>query len=254
MNCQSTRRRLLALECPTAPPAELHQHLADCPACQSWHEQLAGIERDVPRLPVPPPTRREAFLEQLAGEASLPPRPYLPLPTRRERGLRKMAVAVALAASLLVIASAVWFGRPDGTGNGSRVEQPAVKDPLARLLDDDPRWQQAATPRERVVILDQLANDVEGKALALARASRGKQLADELALYRRVIDALADTEAPQTSRDERNRLLTPIANRLSTFQREALRLARETPESSVSLLALADVADEGHRKLRALLA
>src|SRR5262249_30759077 len=131
---------------------------------------------------------------------------------------------------------------------------PTIKDPLTKLLDDDPRWQQAATPRERIVILDQLANDVEGKALALARTSRVKQLGDELALYRRVIDALADTEAPQMSRAERERLLTPIANRLSTFQSEALRLARDVPESSVSLQALADVADEGHRKLRALLA
>src|SRR5262249_54440709 len=112
VNCEMVHRRLLTLEEPERLPADLNDHLAVCAACRSWHEHLVAVEREVPFLPVPPPERRTSFLRTLSEKLPARSRPRLFRPSlngQRERGQRKVAIAVALAASLLVLALGAWL-------------------------------------------------------------------------------------------------------------------------------------------------
>src|SRR3954465_14591209 len=104
MNCDVTRRRLLAAERPERPPLEAKRHLAGCPACRAWHHALVDLEQQVPALPAPP----FAAKGRLVSLFRSPPRPAAersaPAPVLRivrpaplatpakERGLRKTAV------------------------------------------------------------------------------------------------------------------------------------------------------------------
>src|SRR6185503_16017455 len=99
VNCEIVHRRLLSLERPETPTADLRQHLSACAACRSWHEQFVSLEREVPFLPVPPPERRSDFLRALRQKPPVKSRPRLFRPSlnsKRESALRKVAVAFAL--------------------------------------------------------------------------------------------------------------------------------------------------------------
>jgi hypothetical protein len=260
VTCESVHRRLLALESPEAPPADVRLHLEHCPACRSFQEHLVQMEAEVPRLPVPEPARKAAFLRTLREDASLlappPPRLHMPVPGfRRERGLRKMAVAVALAASLLVIAlgALLWqSGSPDIPGHNP--DSLARRSPLEQRLEGMPTWSQAKGPRDRVAVLDGLADEVERTVVRTRRAVSREEMERQVKFYQEVIDRLTEIEAKGLSDTERKEVLDPIARRLAAVDSEATRLARRHPEMADSLRQLASVAAEGDRKLRALLA
>ncbi len=260
MICDTIHRRLLALERPELPPADLRQHLEVCAGCRLWHEHLVQIERDVPQLSLPAPVNKRAFLVELMQEAETPvSRPgvlrmsdFRSRPAKRERGLRKMAVAVALAATLLFLAFGVWIANQKDPVVVKPDQTVARKSPLEHRLENDARWDEARTPSERVKILDELANEVAWKALALPRGSP-EDLQAQVRLYSEVVKRLADKEAPEMTIEDRSRLLRPIAGRLAEVQSEATRLAVTTPEARVALEELAYAAAEGDRKLRALI-
>jgi hypothetical protein len=264
VNCNNIHRRLLALDNLDQLSTDLRQHLDVCPACRAWHEQLLQIERDVPQLPVPSPLHKDAFLASLLVDApaSVPAPGVLSLrefrsrPDQRERGLRKMALAVALAASLLVIAFGVWQFKSD-TGHDQRPVADVKKSPLERRLATDARWEAARTAKERVHILDELAFEVERKALVLAQGTAKEELHSQVQLYTEVIHRLTEKEAPELSQQmtakEQGDLLRGIASRLAEVESEARRLAMTLPESASPMQELASIAGEGDRKLRALI-
>jgi hypothetical protein len=257
VNCDSVHRRLHALERLDRPPADLRQHLNACAVCRTLHEQLMLLECEVPQLPVPAPTRKAAFLEKLAREAPSPtfaPRLLRPSgDSRRERALKKLALAVGLAATLLVAAFVAWIVNQDRSpSQHDQITAEPRKTPLDELKSRDIRWARAKTPVERVRLLDEWANETEGKALALA--DRSDELEKQLQLYTEVINALIDTEAPQMSAQERKEQLKPIAGRMAMVQSEAKRLAMAlSPEAAEKLLVLAQLAGDGDRRLRAML-
>jgi hypothetical protein len=257
VNCDSVHRRLFSLERLDRPPTDLRQHLNGCPVCRSLHEQLMLLECEVPQLPVPAPTRKSAFLEELARESpvsSFTPRLFRPAADpRRERGLQKMALAVGLAATLLIAALGVWIWNQDRGPRPQGMDVAGKKSPLQELKAVDPRWQLARTPGERVKLLDEVAVETEGKALALARPDALDELERHLVLYREVIDELTEKEAPRLAPEDRRKALDPIARRMAEVQSEAKRLAMRFPEAAGKLDLLAHLAGEGDRRLRALL-
>src|SRR5262245_11527045 len=115
MNCDITRRRLLAAERPDAPDAAVRQHLAGCPSCRGLQRRVVEVEQSLPLLPVPPPSGPAATLQLVLRapfEPSLPvpiqaPRPPSPWGPRTV-GRQKVAVAFALAAALAVFAVGWW--------------------------------------------------------------------------------------------------------------------------------------------------
>jgi hypothetical protein len=173
-----------------------------------------------------------------------------------------MALAVAMAASLIIAAVSVWLWTqesPEGgpskdtivseNGGGTR-----PKSRLQKELDANPRWELAKKPAERVQVLDDMALQLESKALSLARARSVKELRSEVELYEDIINRLLK-EAPKVPFEDGKRVFTPIARRLAQVQSDAQNLAKLSPDEDVqeSLKKLVAVASKGDKQLRGLM-
>ena len=164
MNCDAARRRLLAAERPDRPPDDVRRHLAACPACRVWGRRLVLAEQQIPLLPVPASSAKDAFVRRFRGGRAGGPvvrRVPLPWPTpAKERGLRKLSLAVAIAAVLAVFTLGLWSWRPQGAA-----PHPApVPTWIANIRKDREQILALATPRERVERLSDLAADLQERA------------------------------------------------------------------------------------------
>src|SRR5262245_11069076 len=97
MNCDLLRSRLLASPHPERPPADLRAHLTACASCRQWQRRLVRLERQIPRLPVPPSRTKDEVVRRIL---TAPRR----TPATLERGLQKLSLATALAAALALFA------------------------------------------------------------------------------------------------------------------------------------------------------
>jgi hypothetical protein len=267
VNCDTIHRRLLSLERPDQPPADVRGHLASCPACRAWHRRLVDLESQASHLPVPPPRQKTAFLERLRNGAGVdtaptllrfdPPRPRLES-TQRERGRQKMAVAVALAATLLLVTLAVLLWTRGGTPPAPTPPGPTIS-PLADRLEKSARWALAKTPRQRLEVLSDLADEVHDNARKIAQGDSLKEIDKEVRLYREIIDRMTSTEARELKRDERVAVLKPLSERLARAESEAKQLALKLSTNDrlaaavAPLRELAAAAHDGDQKIRALI-
>lgn len=274
MNCTVLQRRLLAMERPDQPPAELQSHLAECAACRAWQHRLVRMEHLLPLLPVPPSSAKGQFLQRISGHVadketrrqgdkesavslspgllvSLSP-PLVPGP--KERGRRKLSLALALAASLLVFAMS-WWTWPHTTQLPSRGKvaqvDPFVRDFEGRLLG----ILRGDAPRERVRKLADLAEEVHGQA---QQATDNIDKLDRLVeFYSRVVSLHLLEQAHQLPRADRPAVLEDIATRLrqaeSNASRWASRLKRSAPRSAASFDRIAFAARKGEQDLRILM-
>lgn len=262
MNCDTIHRRLLSLERPEQPPADLRGHLASCPACRSWHQRLVEVETRTARLPLPPPERKLAFLDKLRQPAPAPatlrfqPGVRGQEPGFKERGRLKIAIAVAGAAALLLIALGVatW---PRGQGPIERTPKATRPSLLTLRLKEDARWAKARTPQQRLDVLSDLADEVHSTARKIAHTDNLKDIDREVDLYREIVQRITSTEAREIDARERTKLLKPLAQRLAMAESQARQLAesptlRDTP-AAVPLRELAAVAREGDQQIRALI-
>jgi hypothetical protein len=260
VNCDTIHRRLLSLERPDQPPADVRGHLASCPACRGWHKRLVEMEARVARLAVPPPQRKAAFLDSLRQPAPPPstirfqPDRRGQQPTPRERGRLKLAIAVAGAAALVLIALGVAAWPRD-----QRVQLSVVirrPTPLELRLKDDARWAKARTPQEKLAVLSDLADETHAQAQKLAR-SRGEDLDREVDLYREIVERITSDEATQIARKERAKVLQPLAERLARAESQAhtlaLKLEAEDSSSAAALRKIVAVAHKGNEQIRALI-
>jgi len=252
MNCTALRRRLLAAERPDRADADAARHLTDCAACRAWRDRLLRVERQLPQLPVPAAdAARLAFRERFLGAAppSEPPlvRATLPGPTPpRERGLRKLAVAMALAAALLLLAVgfALWpHNQPADAPAGNDAEL------AARQQKRDQRLAAARTPRQRVEVLADIADELRSEALAVAPADRPRKLRALTRFYREVVGDNLPAYAGKLSGQERAAVIEDVARRLL----EANSQLEQAGGGDDALHELAVAARDGHDRLRALL-
>ena len=104
MNCKAVREQLLQCDDPSRPPAILLRHLGRCLACQAIRQRLLEVESATRAIPVPATAGRDLLMARLQeGELPTPPLAPRPSPWRsslRERAHQKLALALALAASL----------------------------------------------------------------------------------------------------------------------------------------------------------
>src|SRR5262249_35598134 len=168
------------------------------PAWQAWDRRLLDVERRAAQLPVPAPTRKTAFLERLRQAEPAPAvlrfnpaRPPTPGAVR-ERRLQKMAVAVALAPALLLITAGVWLWQRGGPPPTTRPQAPVSL--LAERLKGNPRWEKAETPVARLEVLTKLADEVHGKASAIAHTDALDGLDREVRLYQEIVQRITSTE------------------------------------------------------------
>lgn len=257
MNCTVLQRRLLSAEHPEQPSADLKSHLAQCPSCRAWHRRLVQMERLVPLLPIPPSTARDAFLQRLTGPSR---REAIADPTTlwrstliagpKERALRKVSLAFALAAALLVFALA-WWSWPRGPLSGSEL----LKQEQVRLEERLGNSMHADTSKERLLRLARLAEEIHVEARKLVDNS--EKLEQRARFYARVVGEHLLEQARQLPPDERRRVLTDIASRLSNTESEASRLSAQlkgaSPRSAAAFDQIALASRKGERDVRALL-
>ncbi|MHB1426419.1 MAG: hypothetical protein ACYC3I_24930 [Gemmataceae bacterium] len=257
MNCTVIQRRLLSAEQPERPPADVKSHLAQCPSCRLLQRRLIQMEQRIPQLPIFPSTTKEQFLERMTaeGETRLPetlvrPSAYGFQPLKKERGLRKLSVAFALAASLLVFALAWWSWprHPHAVPNLTRNEQVKLEQRLNISLRVD-------TPKERVLRLTKLAEEIHGEARALVDNS--DRLDQWTQFYSRIVGQHLIEEARQLPPEDRPVVLQEVAARLTTMESDASRYAaqlkRASPRSASAFNQIALTSRKGERDLRTLM-
>ena len=284
MNCQKIQQELMLSERPDQPSGDLLTHLAGCAACRSWQRRLVDAERQFPLLPVPASSRRDQFLQQIrqgqilaeptvpagaslqpteANGVHVPPGSTgLPAKTQsaselwlgnphpaKERGLQKLAVSLALAASLALFALG-WWAWPHRSST-----QPQPPDPIvARQQDRDQRLAQARTPRERVQVLAELAQGLHREARQLAGKSDPEELRVVARFYREVVRENLLDQARQLPRNDRP-MLVKVANHLGEVESElgGLLTGEVEPAAAGPLREIALAARESHDQLRELL-
>jgi hypothetical protein len=244
MNCTILQRRLLALEDPRRPPAELRDHLIHCAACRAWQRQVIHIEERLPLLPVPPTNAKARLIERvLAGTAGPKlhqpaPRPTLPLrrPRRPDFAVRaKVALPPALAAGLLMFAI-ILFGQQWPRGAGPGPAAGASRDALLRkVFEHDLKLAKWSAPSERMRELADLAGDLQEQTGPLAAAGSAEDL-----------DALARWYAQVVSKG-----VVPLAGNAPAADREAVAEGLEDARGKSVMLA-ERVSEERARPLQAL--
>jgi hypothetical protein len=262
VNCTVIQRRLLAAEQPAQPPAEVKSHLAQCPSCRTWQRRLIHMERQLHELPVPPSTAKDELLERILGTPSgassrtkIADTPVLwrssLAPGPKERGLRKVSVAFALAASLLVFALAWWSWPRDAVHIVNRqhaADRARLEARLTHVLEGE-------TPKERILLLANLAEEVHGEARHMTdNSERVQQWAR---FYARVVGEHLVDQARQLPEKDRPEILQDIAQRLvdteSTASRFAAQLKATSPSCAASFDEIALVSRKGEQDLRALM-
>jgi hypothetical protein len=254
MNCTTVRQHLLASERPDQPGPAVARHLGTCSACRGWQRRLVQLERDIPRLPVPASRPPAGLLEQVLhgpGPSQLIEPPFrlrIDPDATRAGGRQKLALAFALAASLVVFALG-WWAWP-------RHEQPRISPVVADYRHQrDTHLAKARTPAERVSGMADLADQFMEKA----RASRDRpgQLAD-LAVHFELLGQDLRETALQVPPTRRAAVLRPIAKRLGEIESTASRLAaawdREHRDSARSLRRIAAAARKADRRLSEMVA
>jgi hypothetical protein len=258
VNCTVLQRRLLSSDHPEQPDTELTSHLAHCPSCLAWQRRLVRMERDLRLLPVPPSTAKEQWLQRFLGTRSERPPIADPalvwrnaqLAGPKERGLRKLALAFALAASLLVFALA-WWSWP----HPERPQPEIAQQEQARLEERLANSLRRQTPKERCLRLAQLAEEVHGEARGLVNNS--ERLEQWAKFYVRIIGEQLLEQARQLPKEERSAVLASVADSLRKTESEAARFAARlqdaAPRSAASFKQIALASRNGERDLRALM-
>lgn len=266
MKCKVVQRRLLSITNPEHVPANLRSHLARCGACREWHNQLIILERHIPVLPIPSSRGKAKLMRHLlreevtAGNSTNPPPQTLldsPTATIYDRPLNKSrsrSLILGVAAALLLIALG-WLGLQSWLETTlARPSKPVADALLASLVERDLRLARAGTPRERIEILADVAEDLHGETNALARAASQEELTALANLYDEVVRQGILKQAQALPSGDRRRTLEPISLRMAQMASRVEQLVRELPaEFAKPLQAIAATAREAHRQLCALL-
>jgi hypothetical protein len=263
MNCELTRRRLLAAEHPARPGPDVKRHLAACPACRAWQQGLAALEAQVALLPVPHSDGKRRLLKDIlapagagAARALAPLGVVLPMPRTtplKERGLQKLSLAVAVAAAVVLFAVglALW-----PSGKDAPVARTPPTGPLHEYVQRlEERLHGVDTPRRRVEVVAQYLDALRREADVLALAATD---ADELAVvaeaYGRVVRDNLKGFARELSPGDRAEVLAAVAEQLGREESHFRQLASNAVwVSKGPLTQIADAAREGERDLRSLI-
>jgi hypothetical protein len=260
MSCEATRRHLLTAERPDSPPPALGPHLAECAACRDWLRNLTELEARVPLLPVPASdAAKDRLLKQLREAAPTPEplrvvAPVLPFTPPKERGLRKASLAVALAAAVVLLAVGLSVWPRSISGPETPVARPqADARALIRGVRDE-RMAKARTPRDRLEVLAEFADDLLREVLqsdALPPTERLELLAQ---VYEETVRENLLEQARLLAPDVRRKLLPRVASELGRTESEFSRLAAAAPDAKAHLERIAAAARDGDRELRRLAA
>jgi hypothetical protein len=255
MRCRVVRNHLLASASPAQSPGAVAEHLEQCAACRDWRRELLRIERLVPHLTVPPSNGLDACLQEVLHGAAYQ-RPGTPEVEwqRRERVMRKVAVTFAMAAGLLFFAL-VWYAWQHQANDGIQPPLVAQRSEIERIVGHfDPGALEAKTPHERIKRLASVADRLSDQARD--RAQKG--LMSELPLlahqYAVVVREGLLAQARAVPQDERDQVLSSIADQLAHTESDARQLAVQYRAGTKPFDDIAIAARTGHNELRELIA
>jgi hypothetical protein len=273
MNCDLVKRRLMSSEDPGLAPPDLRGHLATCEQCRDWQRQLVQVERHIPLLPVPGSRGRAGLLQRfvtapgkipaktvvaasLGTVAAVPPVPPAP-PPRRPLPLVRLAAAAAALFLLAALGARILttsHRRPAETGAPAVAVRPRPPDRLlAGLVRHDGRLATAATIRERLDILADVADEILDPAGALAAETRNSHLEALARLFERVVREGILKQAQSLPPAERPAILPAIAGRLARTAQRIDRLVEKVPaQQNRPLQHIAGAAREANRQLASL--
>jgi hypothetical protein len=225
MDCSHVQDWLFEAAEPAAPPADIAEHLAACPACRDVAAQIRQLEAKWRSLPLPAnlirfdigPGQwqvRGAMPTALSGHASPVEREPESMPTQsRGHGARlpkkrsKLLRWAMAAAALLVIGVGVYLALPDS-------EAQAAPDVVDRLLD----WNVAL----REAPLADRGNIYQGSADELRAAAASPALsADDVELAKTLLDNAAWLSKNSDPMAEIERLSAVDDKLLARIQRTA---------------------------------
>ena len=245
MNCSTLRRNRLAADHPsTLPPLEA-RHLAECPACSSWHGRLVRLEQHLPSVPVPACPVPPDLLAQIRTP-SLRLAGRVHHPRNLQGGRQKLALAFSLAASLAIFAVG-WWAWP---------QFPPAR-PVAAVADGYQKQLNAkiaglTTPAARAGALADLADD--WLAEARRKPDDSARLAVLAVYFERLVREDLMHHVHQVSPGERRLLAEGLIARLGHVESEASRLAVEWQgrhtNSVAALQRIAASARDAERRLR----
>jgi hypothetical protein len=259
MTCKAVRTCLLGLRQPDRPPPDAAAHLAACGACREWHRRLVQLERHVPLLPVPASSAKARVVARILSDAPAPrAKPASPPPAwqERERRLKRLAISAALTAALVLIAVGLWaWNVAHDTSPGPAPRPAAAEDPLlASLMQRHLKLAAPSTPRQRVEVLTDLADDLHSEARALFETtSDTRDLAQLATMYQKVVHDGIVKQAKALPAAERPAALERASAALKRMGEQADALADAKPARAVPLRQIAAAARDGNRQLRDLM-
>ena len=272
MRCELVQRRLLGVQVPAQVPADIRAHLARCATCRDWQSNLLLLEENIPLIPVPASRGKGRLLRQLmptqAAETKVEKTPVTALvkvpafPVTQPATLRFSQVllltrrAAVLAAALLLLVLGWWlFQSRTETPESPPTRATAPADPLlASLVERDLRLATAASPRERIEILADMAQELQATTRTLVQEAASDELNGLAKLYEQVVHEGILKQAQVLPAGERRSVLNPIAARLSRTALSFERLVQRMPAPcSKPLQMIGAAAREGNRRLYGLL-
>lgn len=257
MSCETVQRRLLSLNSPQRPPAELRSHLADCPVCGQVQQRLVEIEQQVALIPIPaPPTdRMDEVIHRVLTD------PTLRASVRGRRPVMSRPWPKLLAAAMVLLALGGTFLAYLRMQTPTRAPAPAATDRLlAKVMQRNVSLATAKSAREQVTQLAGMADDLGDGTQLLCRVAEASDLNRLAELYKKVVrEGLVRQAAKQAQEletlEERQRALGQLAQHLDAKSEEAAKLAVEVPApSAVALRTMAQTAKDAAQQVRALIA
>ena len=253
MNCDAARRRLLAGEHPDRPTDDdVRRHVAACPVCRAWGRRLALVERQIPRLPVPPSSAKSAFVRRFLRTGG-PVVRRVPLPWTtppRQRGLQKLSLAVAIAAVLAVFTLGWWTWphvptAPPHPQPSWVAEINKERDAIGRL----------AEPGQRVTQAGALEAKLRQRAEALTQAGDANSLISLATVYREFVGGDLMDDARALPAAQRADVLAPVLEDLRRAESQFSEAAASHAGAATAgpLQDLAKAARDGKRDIQSLL-
>jgi hypothetical protein len=237
---------------PHQPPAVVQAHLAECPACQELQRRLLQVERAVPCLPVPASLTQDEFLDRFRNEATIWEKVQL-----RARNLKHWQLTAAAVAASIMLFYLAYSLAPKDQPVANRGKQPAPDRLLTTLLDRNLKLTKDTSPKDQVVTLADLSEDLRNQSQPLAyygQGNDGKEALKDLAEWYGQAVRIGVARAGELPPPERRPVLGPIAEQLAKAGDDAQQLAKEKAQSADHpLFTIAFAAKNGKDQLDTLL-
>jgi hypothetical protein len=268
MNCHTIQNKILNLTDPRVIPVAFLNHVSECEVCRAWAKQAARLEALLAQLPVPPApgNKKNEMLDELTSGGLVISRP-LTVPERQSlaASIRRIldqnrTVIGGIAAVVLVVLCGWWIL----TGNGEKPStSPLVahKDPfLEKMVHWDVALAKASSPRDRLVILSDMADGLSNQTRSLARVANKDELADLARWYDKVVKVGLVRQADKMpvatmTLDERAKCrdqLNAIAKQLGDTAGLAERMTEIPEDAKPAFQKIMKSAREGEQELRKL--